>query len=346
MEDTAVIETHELSKQYGSVTAVDGLSFQVPRGQVFGLLGPNGSGKTTTIAMLLGLVKPSSGTMRLFGLDAVGGPPNVLSRVGALMETPAFYPYLSGRANLQYFQGISQHSSPHDVDHLLELVRLSDHGDSKFSIYSLGMKHRLGIAYALLSDPELLLLDEPTNGLDPAGMVEVRDLIRDLGTGGRTVLLCSHLLNEVQQVCDSVAILSHGRLIAQGSVSELLRQQDGVRLRTSDDAKAAEVIGALSWIDGVGIENGYLVVTTLPERSWELTRALSEQGVYVSELAQVRGSLARIHRRRASGQCPEAARGCSCESGIMVLKQQSRPQNKEHPIDATTQPSRSHPNRV
>ena len=291
MEDTLVIETHGLSKRYGPVNAVDDLSLRVPRGQVFGLLGPNGSGKTTTIAMLLGLVRPTSGTMRLFGLDAGGGPPDLLWRVGAIMETPAFYPYLSGRANLQYFQGITQHSSAQEVDRLLELVGLSDHGDKRFSIYSLGMKHRLGIAYALLGDPELLLLDEPTNGLDPAGMVEVRALIRELGTGGRTILLCSHLLNEVEQVCDSVAILSHGRLIKQGSVGELLRQQGGVRLRTSDNVKAAQVIGSRSWVDGVSTEDDYLMVDTSPERSWELTKALSEQGVYVSELMQVRASL-------------------------------------------------------
>ena len=291
MEHPVAIETHGLSKRYGPVTAVDDLSLRVPGGQVFGLLGPNGSGKTTTIGMLLGLVKPASGTMRLFGLDADGGPPDVLSRVGAVMETPAFYPYLSGRANLQYFQGITQRGTTSEVDRLLEVVGLSDHADSKFSVYSLGMKHRLGIAYALLGDPELLLLDEPSNGLDPAGMVEVRALIRELGTGGRTILLCSHLLNEVEQVCDSVAILSHGRLIIEGSVPEILGRQGGIRLRTTDDAKATEVVGSLPWVGGVRTEDEYLMVMTSPERSWELTKALSEQDIYVSELLPVQVSL-------------------------------------------------------
>ena len=291
MDDPLVIETHGLVKRYSSVTAVDDLCLQVPRGQVFGLLGPNGSGKTTTLAMLLGLVKPTSGTMRLFGLDADGGPTDILSRIGAVMETPSFYPYLSGRANLRYFQGIARRGSPSEVDHLLGMVGLSDHADSKFSIYSLGMKHRLGIAYALLGDPELLLLDEPTNGLDPAGMVEVRALIRELGTGGRTILLCSHLLNEVEQVCDTVAILSHGRLITQGGVRELLGQQDRIRLRTTDDTKAAEVVSSFPWVAGVRMEDGYLIVTSSPERSWELTKALSEQGVYVSELLPIQVSL-------------------------------------------------------
>ena len=290
MDDLA-IETHGLSKRYGPVTAVDDLSLRVPRGQVFGLLGPNGSGKTTTIAMLLGLVKPASGTMRLFGLDAEGGPPDILSRVGAVMETPAFYPYLSGLANLQYFQGIAQRGRLSEVDRLLELVGLSDHADSKFSIYSLGMKHRLGIAYALLGNPELLLLDEPSNGLDPAGMVEMRALLRELGSGERTILLCSHLLNEVEQVCDSVAILSHGRLIIEGSVPEILGRQGGIRLRTTDDAKATQVFSSFPWVAGVRMEDGYLIVTASPERSWELTKALSEQDVYVSELMPVRASL-------------------------------------------------------
>ena len=291
MADTVVIETHGLSKQYGSVMAVDDLSLPVRRGQVFGLLGPNGSGKTTTIAMLLGLVRPISGTMHLFGLNANGGPPDLLWRVGSIMETLAFYPYLSGRANLQYFQGITQHGSAQEVDRLLELVGLSDHADSKFSIYSLGMKHRLGIAYALLGDPELLFLDEPTNGLDPAGMVEVRALIRELSTGGRTILLCSHLLNEVEQVCDSVAILSHGRLISQGGVAELLGQQNRIRLRTTDDVKAAQAVSSLSWVAGVREEDECLTVTASPERSWELTEALSREGIYVSEQIPVQASL-------------------------------------------------------
>ena len=161
----------------------------------------------------------------------------------------------------------------------------------KFSIYSLGMKHRLGIAYALLGDPELLLLDEPTNGLDPAGMVEVRALIRDLGAAGRTILLCSHLLNEVEQVCDSVAILSHGRLIIQGSVPELLGQQGEFRLRTTDDAEATQIINSVPWVAGIRMEDGYLIVTAAVDRAWELTKALSEQGIYVSELVAVQASL-------------------------------------------------------
>ena len=293
MEDP-VIQTDALTKRFGPIVAVDNLSFQVPRGQVFGLLGPNGSGKTTTLGMLLSLVKPTSGTIRLFGRESNGTSDDALQRVGAILEAPTFYPYLSGRSNLRYFHGISRRGSPNEVGYLLELVGLSSRADSKLSTYSLGMMQRLGVAYALLGDPELLFLDEPTNGLDPAGMVEVRDLIRQLGDGGRTVLLSSHLLHEVEQVCDRVAILSRGRLISQGGVQELLRPKAGVRLKTTDDTKAASVVSAIPWVGGVRADGGSLVVTAALERSWELTAALAEQGVYVSEMTPIQDSLERF----------------------------------------------------
>ena len=209
-----VIQTDGLTKRYGDILAVDDLSLGVPRGHVFGLLGPNGSGKTTTMGMLLGLVKPTGGSFSLFG-DSTSHQ-DALHRVGAIVETPSFYPYLSGRDNLAYYQGITGRGDQKELDDLLKNVGLADRAHSRFRTYSLGMKQRLGLAYALLGDPELLFLDEPTNGMDPAGMAEVREMIRGLGTGERTVLLSSHLLHEVEQVCDSVAILSKGKLIAQG----------------------------------------------------------------------------------------------------------------------------------
>ena len=221
----------------------------VPRGHVFGLLGPNGSGKTTTMSMLLGLVRPTAGGFNLFGSS--DGLEEALHRVGAIIESPTFYPYLTGRQNLLYFQGISGRGASQDIDGLLERVGLEGRGDHRFRTYSLGMKQRLGLAYSLLGDPELLFLDEPTNGMDPAGMAEVRDLICSLGTGGRTVLLSSHLLHEVEQVCDSVAILSKGKLIAQGDVADLLRSQDQIRIKTTDNAKAVEVLSALDWLEEV-----------------------------------------------------------------------------------------------
>jgi len=288
-----VIDTKGLTKWYGRVLAVDNLSLEVPRGGVFGLLGPNGSGKTTTMAMLLGLVRPTAGTIRLLGQETSGAHDKALRRIGAIVETPAFYPYLSGRANLRYFQGMGSRGNREEVDRLLELVGLSGRANSRFATYSLGMKQRLGIAYALLGDPELLFLDEPTNGLDPAGMAEVRELVRGLGSAGRTVLLSSHLLHEVEQVCDRVAILSRGRLIAQGQVHDLLQQSRhvGVRLKTTDDARATAALGALTWVKSVTTDNGCLLVAAPPERSWELTAALAQQNIFVAEMAPVQASL-------------------------------------------------------
>ena len=293
MNDT-VIQTDGLTKRYGRILAVDGLSLNVPRGRIFGLLGPNGSGKTTLMSMLLGLVRPTAGRFSLFGAPPGGGGlERQLHRIGALIETPTFYPYLSGRNNLAYFQGISGRGGSQELDHLLERVGLGGRGGDKFQTYSLGMKQRLGLAYTLLGDPELLVLDEPTNGMDPAGMAEVRDLIRGLAGENRTVILSSHLLNEVEQVCDSVAILSHGRLIAQGDVAELLQEQGQpqVRLRTTDDRKAYEILNALAWVDGVSADNGYLVAGVDPARSWEITAALSRNQIYVAEMTPAQMSL-------------------------------------------------------
>jgi ABC-type multidrug transport system ATPase subunit len=278
----SVIETDRLTKRYGDVVAVDALSLHVPRGGVFGFLGPNGSGKTTTMGMLLGLVHSTSGSARIFGDPA--GHPATLHRVGAMVESPTFYPYLSGRANLRYFQGIGRRGKPADIDRLLTLVDLGKRADSKFATYSLGMKQRLGIACALLGDPELVFLDEPTNGLDPAGVVEVRELIRDLGTGGRTVVLSSHMLAETELVCDNVAVLSRGKLIAQGTIKELLREHDSLRLRTTNDAGAKTLLATLPWVEAVAQQDGGLLVTAPQARSWEISRALAERQIYVNEL--------------------------------------------------------------
>ena len=284
-----VIETTSLTKHYGSIVAVDGLSMSVPRGHVFGLLGPNGSGKTTTMSMLLGLVRPTAGGFSLFGSS--DGLEEALHRVGAIIESPTFYPYLTGRQNLLYFQGISGRGASQDIDGLLERVGLEGRGDHRFRTYSLGMKQRLGLAYSLLGDPELLFLDEPTNGMDPSGMAEVRDLIRSLGTGGRTVLLSSHLLHEVEQVCDSVAILSKGKLIAQGDVADLLRSQDQIRIKTTDNAKAVEVLSALDWLEEVKTEDGEVVVAAPSDHVSELSTTLGRSDVYVTAISTGQKSL-------------------------------------------------------
>jgi ABC-2 type transport system ATP-binding protein len=286
-----VIQTDRLTKRYGSILAVDELSIQVRRGHVYGLLGPNGSGKTTTMGMLLGLLKPTSGAFTLFGesdnLEAS------LRRIGAVIETPTFYPYLSGRRNLAYFQGISQRGTPDEIDRLLDQVGLADRAGSKFNTYSMGMRQRLGLAYSLLGDPDLVILDEPTNGLDPEGMIEVRELIRSLGDGNRTVLLSSHLLNEVEQVCDSVTILSKGKLIAQGSVAELIHSvgREQVRMKTTDNAKAQAILAALDWVEEVTADEDSLIVTAPLERTAELSAALGREEIYVVETAPIQISL-------------------------------------------------------
>jgi ABC-2 type transport system ATP-binding protein len=287
-----VVETTGLTKHFGEVRAVQDLSLQVPKGTVFGLLGPNGAGKTTIIGTLLGLIRPTAGTIRLFGTEIDGSTDQAVRRIGAIMETPAFYPYLSGRDNLRYFQGIAGGDDRQEIDHLLDLVGLADRAAARFNTYSLGMKHRLGLAYALLGDPELLLLDEPTNGLDPSGMAEVRQLLRELGDGDRTVVLASHLLNEVEQVCDRVAILSTGRVIAEGEVSDLIGRRDRLRLATTDDAVARRVLAELDWVgsvvDGGG---GALLVDAAPDRAGELSEALARVAVYPTELQTVTTSL-------------------------------------------------------
>ena len=218
-----------------------------------------------------------------------------------------FYPYLSGRRNLAYFQGITGKGNRAELDSLLDTVGLGTRANDKFQNYSLGMKQRLGLAYALLGDPEILILDEPTNGMDPAGMAEIRDLVRRLGTGGRTVLLSSHLLHEVEAVCDSVAILSRGKLIAQGDVSELVKSGEQVQLKTTDDAKAKEVLSMVDWVSEVEEEEGYLVASAPSSRSGELTAALSGAGVYVTEMRPRAKSLEQYFLEVTGGANGESA---------------------------------------
>ena len=292
MTSDLVIQTNGLTKRFGEVVAVDGLSMEVRRGHIYGLLGPNGSGKTTTMGMLLGLLKPTAGSFSLFGSTARHRAS--LRRVGAIIESPAFYPYMSGRQNLEYFRFISGRGSPDDVDAVLEMVGLAGRGDDRFRTYSLGMKQRLGIGYALLGDPEIVCLDEPTNGLDPEGMIQVRELLRSLGGGNRTVLLSSHLLHEVEQVCDSVTIISKGKLVVQGEVAELVRSARGeqVLVKTTDDVRARGILSALDWVGEVdATKDGALCVQAPIARSGELTAAMSRAEVYVTEMGPVETSL-------------------------------------------------------
>lgn len=244
------IESEALTKQFGAQTAVDAIDLAVPRGSVFGFLGPNGSGKTTSIRMLLGLVQPTSGTVRVLGERMPDRLHTVLPRVGALVEGPAFYPYLSGIDNLRRYDSADRYAASRSrslrIDSALERVGLSNAAHKKVHAYSLGMKQRLGIANALLRPRELLVLDEPTNGLDPQGTREVRNLVGVLAAEGITVFVSSHLLSEVAQMCSHAAVMSAGKIVAQGTLREL-RGVDTARVRvlTPDPEAAVETLARL-----------------------------------------------------------------------------------------------------
>jgi ABC-type multidrug transport system ATPase subunit len=288
MLPTNVIETSGLGKRYGErIVAVDGLDLRVRPGEVYGFLGPNGAGKTTTLRMLLGLVRPTSGSALVLGRPP--GSPEGLSRTGSLIETPSFYPFLSGRDNLRV---LARHADIAEtrIPPVLDEVGLAGRGGDRFGTYSLGMKQRLGIAAALLKDPDLLILDEPTNGMDPAGMAEMRSFIRELAGGHRTVLLSSHLMAEVEQVCDRVGVISHGRLVGEGTVDEL-RGRERLWLRAEPLDEAARLLSLLVAVDAVTRVDGGLRVAAEPAAAPAINRALVEAGIAVSELRPERASL-------------------------------------------------------
>ena len=286
-----VVQTDGLTKIYGQrIRAVDRLDLSVRRGEVYGFLGPNGAGKTTTLRMLLGLIHPTSGSAVVLGIEA--GDPESLARVGAMVEEPAFYPYLSGRDNLRVmarFAGLSDDG----VDTTLDEVGLSERGRDRVKAYSQGMRQRLGVAAALLKDPDVLILDEPTNGLDPAGMADMRALIRRLGAGDRTVLLSSHMLSEVQQVCDRVGVIARGALIAEGSVEEI-RGRGSVLVRADPLDVARERVEQLLGPERVAVSDGSLRLDTDPSDAPRITRALVLVGVGVHEVRPMERTLEEV----------------------------------------------------
>ena len=289
--DRAVI-TSGLTKRFGRVTAVDDVSLEIPAGGLFGLLGPNGSGKTTMLSMLAGFITPTAGAITLPGASAAAGPQPTLSEVGSLIERPIFWPYLSCRDNLKCLQGVyASHGGSAEVEDLLATVGLDgDAARRKFRACSTGMKQRLGIAATLLGSPSLLILDEPTNGLDPAGIVEVRELTRDLANNGRrTVILASHLLNEVEQVCDWVGVLAQGRLLYAGPVAGMGAPALAL-VRTTDDHRAATLLADAGWQIADRSADG-LEVAVAPGQEWEISRALANSGIYVSQLRSLGNSL-------------------------------------------------------
>jgi ABC-2 type transport system ATP-binding protein len=273
-----VVRTDSLTKRYGTRAAVDAVTLEVRRGEVYGFLGPNGAGKTTTLRMLLGLVRPSAGTASVLGRPP--GSADALRRVGALIEGPGFYPYLSGRTNLRVlarYRGLDDRAA----DSVLDRVDLASRGGDRFRTYSLGMKQRLGVAAALLGDPDLLILDEPTNGLDPAGMAAMRTLVVDLAAGGQTVLLSSHLLAEVQQICSRVGVVADGRLLHEGTVDSM-RGGAVLEVRAVPFSDAASVVSRVAGPVTEGVDDHGHRVMTVPAAGVDvpdLARHLVKEGV-------------------------------------------------------------------
>jgi ABC-type multidrug transport system ATPase subunit len=292
---TAVIRTEGLTKRYGRVLAVDGVDLDVQAGDRYGFLGPNGSGKTTTVRMLLGLVHPTAGRIELFGQRMPKAVHTALPHVGALVEGPAFVPHLPGRTNLSLIDqagpGGSGRTRRRRINEVLEQVRLADVDSRPVKAYSLGMKQRLGVAAALLRRPRLLVLDEPTNGLDPAGIREIRDLLIKLNEEGTTVFLSSHLLAEVEQLCSRAAIVHQGRLVAQERVDALLVPTGRVRITTADSAAARSVLGTLRGPELLDADGARLVVHLDGMRPAELNAHLVAAGVAVDELIVERPNL-------------------------------------------------------
>lgn len=252
----AILTLQNLSKNYGRIQALKNVSFSVPQGTVFGILGPNGSGKTTTLATITDILRPTSGSYQLFDEPASAANRR---RIGTLLETPNFYHYLSGVQNLKIAAEIKQHGKE-DIDQVLETVDLTNRKDSKFSTYSLGMKQRLAIASCLLGNPEVLIFDEPTNGLDPVGIAETRELMRKLYRQGKTIIMASHLLDEVEKVCTHVAILKKGEVITYGKVEEILSNEDMVEVSAADNKKLFAVLQYLPGKTKVNDENALLKI--------------------------------------------------------------------------------------
>ncbi len=288
--DGAALATRGLRKSYGSRLALDGLDLTVPRGLVYGFLGPNGAGKTTTMRLLVGLIRPDAGTMELLGRPYTARDRQRLYAVGSLIETPSFYPFLSGRENLRALAASGAPVPPGRIEELLELVGLRDRAGDKVGRYSLGMKQRLGIAAALLNDPQLLLLDEPANGLDPAGIVGMRETLRALAAAGKTVFVSSHILPEVQQLADVIGIIARGRLVREGPVGRLLDDGGHVRVRVAagELARAAVALqgafGAAA-VAAQGEPDGAWLDVRIPgARAAEVNRTLAGAGIYAARL--------------------------------------------------------------
>jgi len=323
MTDAAPVEVRGLTKRYGRITAVDDVDLTVAAGDVFGYLGPNGAGKTTSLRMMLGLIRPSAGAVRIFGRD-----PQVsvaaLAGVAGFVEAPRFYPYLDGRTNLRLLAGLDGGDGAAHVEEVLEVVELTDRGRDKVGGYSHGMKQRLGIAAALLRRPRLLVLDEPATGLDPGGMRDMRQLIHRLAGDGITVLLSSHLLAEVEELCNRVAIVRRGRIVYEGALDDLRRAAGSTyRLRTTDDARARQVCVAQRGIEDVeDAAGGGLAFRPADERAIaELSLALIESGALLLELAPRLATLEDLFFQLTEGDDALAADAARIDRAAQIVEE-------------------------
>jgi len=285
-----VLSITGLTKKFRRLTAVNNLNLEVKRGQVFGMLGPNGSGKTTTLGMLMSVINPTSGSYSWFGEAPTH---HLRKKIGAVLEHPIFYPYLSGQKNLELNAMIKQ-CPPENIPNVLELVELADRRDDKYNTYSLGMKQRLAIASALLNDPTVLILDEPTNGLDPMGIAEIRELIKKIAANGKTIILASHLLDEVQKVCSHFAILRKGNLIHRGPVDEVSKGTETIEVR-ADVERLNELLMKFGGTSSVARDNGYYQVTLRDNfHGKDLNQFLFENGVVADHLVTKKKSLEKM----------------------------------------------------
>lgn len=283
-----VLEISNLTKRFGRLTAVNDLSFSVEKGNVYGLLGPNGSGKSTTLGMILNVINPTEGNWKWFGMEH---STDSLKKVGAIIERPNFYPYLSAKKNLEIVATIK--GTPiSKIDEKLKIVGLLERKHDKFSSFSLGMKQRLAIAAAILNDPKVLILDEPTNGLDPQGIIKIREIIQQIATQGTTIILASHLLDEVEKVCSHVVILEKGKTLYSGPVDEMTASFGYFELRAADQLKLESILNSLDYFDKISVEESHLKAILNQDLNAEsLNRLLFEKGVVLTHLVKRKESL-------------------------------------------------------
>jgi ABC-2 type transport system ATP-binding protein len=296
-----ILQTHNLTKHYGDVVAVREVNLQVNQGEVFGFLGPNGAGKTTTIGLALGLIHATAGHIELFGQPVSPDHTRPLQQVGSLVGTPALLPYLSGRDNLRLLARLHPNVDKQRIEEVLALVEMTDAAGRKTKEYSTGMKQRLGLAAALLHRPSLVILDEPTNGLDPAGMRDVRNLLRSLADAGVTVFLSSHLLHEVEQVCNRIAVINQGSIVTQGRVSDLLAQREQVVVvRVPSPAEARRVLENLPGVGRIQSNGNYIEISGLPSET--IVAQLTSNGIVPGEVAVQKSDLESLFLSLTTGQ--------------------------------------------